>query len=193
MAAPPKTPGIRFLGVIGALLAFIGAFMPWISFLGFSISGMFSIWGILTFVFGLLGMILFLLVKPGKAGMALGGTIMCLLAMMFPALFLAQITSLAVALGASAGAMMELVGFGVYLAIIGGLLGMIGGAITYSKVKGMVVVAVPPPMGAPPGGPPPAGPPPGGPPAGPGYGGPPPPPGAPPGGGYGPPPSPPPY
>ena len=133
---PPPSPGQRpppaknpfgiwaILGLVGGLLVIVSMFLPWITLPGLAVIGIATgFWGILPFIFSIIGLVMCVLRK--RAFYIVGG-IMGILSFVFPLIIMMIISSIAAAFGKiEVGA--SLLGIGLYLAIIGGLLLTVGG------------------------------------------------------------------
>lgn len=127
-------PG-RILGAVGGILAIIGSFLAWLSacILGFciSVSGFEGYEGKLTFVFGLIGLIL--VVIP-KRGLPIGALIMGILAIIWPVKVMLEVVA-----GID-------VGIGLWISLVGALLLIIGSALALREGPKPEAYVPPPPM-----------------------------------------------
>lgn len=115
------------LGLVGGILALVGTLLPWVTLKELGIdktfNGLYAWPGWLALIFGLLCMVLML---PRKKGTYLAGGIMGLLAFIFAMLFMMILSSF----GADA-----LIGYGVYITMVGGILGLVGGIMGWMEAK----------------------------------------------------------
>ena len=129
----------RIVGIVGGLLTIIGCILPWMTVQS-SIASV-SLWGILfipfgtlAFIFGIIGLIL---VALGKRGPAIGAFVMGILAFIFVLLgwVMASVMADFFAGYVSGTGVTVTVDYGVYLALVGAIILMIGSILAMSEAK----------------------------------------------------------
>jgi len=137
----------RILGIVGALLAVVGVFLPWatatntITNTSASASGIsVPLFGVLVLLFSVLGLVLVLV---GKRGTCIGALIMGILAFVF-ALIVAAIWS-AIISTFGVGDVLS-IGYGLYMSLAGSIILMVGSVMTLGELKQIAPQMAPPPM-----------------------------------------------
>ena len=132
------------IGLIGGILAIVGAIMPWwiatasVSAGGFTVSasvpllGIFTLGGLLCLVFGALGLVMALIKNKATSLITVVCGVLALAASLMVGAFLA--TANVAVPGASANASVT-PSFGMWIAAIGGIVLIIGGALAFLETN----------------------------------------------------------
>jgi len=146
----------RIIGIIGGILTMVGVFLPWATVSGGTLIGSVSLLGVLAFPFGILAMIFgiigLILVAIGKRGMCIGALILGILAFIMILLSFALLSWLAELVAGIGGGLVEFtVDFGIYIAIVGSIILIIGSGLAMAQAEkpGMQPVPaapIPPPQ-----------------------------------------------
>jgi len=138
------------IGIVGGILAIVGAVMPWwiatasVSAGGFTVSasvpllGIFTLGGLLALVFGVLGLVMAMIKNKATAAVTVVCGVLALVASLLVGAFLA--TANVTVPGASASATVT-PSFGMWIAAIGGIVLMMGGAIALLETNKQVAPA----------------------------------------------------
>ncbi|MFQ5910262.1 MAG: hypothetical protein ACE5IJ_06015 [Thermoplasmata archaeon] len=141
----------RIVGIIGGLLTFVGALLPWATVESALISpqtqtfmgAATGIGGILVLIFGIIGLIL---VATGKRGPAIGGIILGVLALIFALLAWVGLAAWAEVFGGLGSTLTT--EYGIYISLVGSIILIIGSALAMGEAK-KAEVPMAPPMAAP--------------------------------------------
>ncbi len=139
------------IGLVGGLLAVVGVFLPWVSFMGISASGLqlaqlgAGVFVYLTLIFGILALVGSIISgKKGAIILLVFGIIGLLWMLLFLGLFLNTLAALGGGTAVAVG--LNILGIGVWITIIGFIIAMVGGIMALKESK----TAPPMPMEQPP-------------------------------------------
>lgn len=135
------------IGLVGGLLVIVGTFLPWANVTGGGVSedvtgAMVPIFGLLVILFGVLGLVFAVIPRPvfGILAMVFG-----ILALVF---LLIAYLGISLVSGISGGSVS--LSYGLYLALIGAILLIVGGPLAYRDAKRAQAPPMPMPMAPPP-------------------------------------------
>ncbi len=136
----------RILGIVGAILALVGTFLPWADISSdidsISATGIMIFFiGIPVLIFAIIGLIL---VAIPKRGTAIGGLVMGILAFIFMLLAFVVVSILE---GLVSGTGIEVkYEYGLWVTLVGSLLLIVGGAVMFVELGKVAAAPMPPPM-----------------------------------------------
>jgi hypothetical protein len=129
----------RPLGIVGGILALVGTVLPWVTIS--DAAGSITASGLEVFIFGIPAMILgvlglvFLAIE--KKGFAIAGLVMGILVLIF-AILAVTMTSVIAGFAAYTGVVTVGMGYGMYLTLVGAILLIVGGALSYVQIEDVV-------------------------------------------------------
>jgi len=147
--AGPPTPMAKWVAVIGAIIGLIGVMMPWISVRVFifkiHVSGiMIGFYGPAAFLCSILALVLILIAEPGRHAAALIAMIMELVVVIAPVAAFSTLSWDFSVYGLDEW-VSSYIGAGIFVTIIGGIIGMIACGITFQAMSKQARPAQPPP------------------------------------------------
>jgi hypothetical protein len=138
----------KWVAVVGAIMGLIGVLMPWVSvrvlIFRIHVSGIaVGFYGPTALLCSILALVLILLAEPGRHAAALVAMIMELIVVIMPAAAYAYLSWDFAVYGLEEW-IASYIGVGIFVTIIGGIIGMIASAITFQAMGKQVKPATPP-------------------------------------------------